>query len=63
MLTLLDHSAAFDTIDHNILFNFLKDWLRVDGTVLRWIKSNLLKHRQKVKICNSLSDAFSLSMG
>ena len=38
-LTLLDLSVAFDTLDHDILFNSLKDWFGVDGTVLRWIKS------------------------
>ena len=59
-LTLLDLSAAFDTVDHNILFNCLKNWFGVDGTVLRWIKSYLSNHRQKVKIGNSFSDAFSL---
>ena len=34
-LTLLDFSAAFDTLDHNILFNCLRGWFGVDGTVLR----------------------------
>ena len=61
-LTLLDLSGAFDTIDQNILFNCLKDWFGVDGTVFRWIKSYLSKHRQ-VKIGNSFSDAFSLPYG
>ena len=59
-LTLLDLSAAFDTIDHDILFNSLRDWFGVDGTVLRWIKSYLSNRKQKVKLGNSFSDAFSL---
>ena len=62
-LTLLDLSAAFDTIDHTILFNCLRDWFGVDGTVLMWIKSYLTNHRQKVKLGNSFSDAFSLPYG
>ena len=62
-LTLLDLSAAFDTIDHTILFNCLRDWFGVDGTVLMWIKSYLTNCRQKVKLGNSFSDAFSLPYG
>ena len=64
-LTLLDLSAAFDTIDHDILFNSLRDRFGVDGTVLRWIKSYLSNRKQKVKLgtCNSFSDAFSLPYG
>ena len=63
VLTLLDLSAEFSTIDHIILFNCLKDWFGVDGNVLRWIKSCLTNHKQKVKLGNSSSDAFSLSYG
>ena len=62
-LTLLDLSADFDTIDHNILFNGLRDWFGVDGTVLRWNKSYLSKCKQKVKLRNIFSDAFSLPYG
>ena len=62
-LTLLDLSAAFDTIDHGILFNSLRDWFGVDGIVLRWIKSYLSNRKQKVKLGNSFSDAFSLPYG
>ena len=62
-LTLLDLSAAFDTIDHDILFNSLRDWFGVDGTVLRWIKSYLSNRKQKVKLGNSFSDAFSFPYG
>ena len=50
-------------INHNILFNCLKGWFGVDNTVLRWIKSYLSNQKQKVKLGNSFSDAFSLSYG
>ena len=33
-LTLLDLFTAFNTIDHAILYDCLKDWFGVDGTVL-----------------------------
>ena len=61
--TLLDLSATFDTIDHDIFFNSLRVWFGVDGTVLRWIKSYLSNRKQKVKLGNSFSDAFSLPYG
>ena len=35
-LTLLDLSAAFDTINHNILFDCLRDWLGVDAIFLSY---------------------------
>ena len=62
-LTLPDLSAAFDTIDHYILFNCFSDQLGVDDTVLRWIKSYLTNHKQKVKLGNSFSDTVSLPYG
>ena len=62
-LTLLDISVAFNIINHNILLNYLRDWFWANGTVLRLIKSYLSKPKQKVKLDNSFSDAFSLPYG
>jgi len=36
---LLDLSAAFDPIDHNILITRLSSWFGIHGSVLNWFKS------------------------
>ena len=42
-LVLLDLSAAFDTITHDILLNRLKHCFGVTGKVLDWIRSYLMQ--------------------
>ena len=49
MLTLLDLSAAFKTVHHNIVSTCFRDWFGVDGTALMWIKSYPSTYKQKVK--------------
>ncbi len=39
MLVLLDFSAAFDTIDHDILIDRLQNYTGIQGQALRWFKS------------------------
>jgi len=54
-LALLDHSAAFDTVDHDILLWRLDITYRLIGTVLNWFKSCLVGRRQQVRIGSTLS--------
>ena len=62
-LVLLDLSAAFDTIDHSILFKCLQHWYGIDGVVLKWVQSYLISRKQWIKIDGHLSNAFQLPYG
>uniref|UniRef100_A0A670ISF5 Reverse transcriptase domain-containing protein n=1 Tax=Podarcis muralis TaxID=64176 RepID=A0A670ISF5_PODMU len=61
-LVLLDLSAAFDTIDHNILLDRLEG-LGAGGTVIRWFRSFLLGRVQKVVVADECSDPWALTCG
>ena len=54
-LLLLDLSAAFDTIDHDLLLSRLTEWFGIDGVVLQWVRSYLPGHSQLVKVNGVLS--------
>ncbi len=41
LLVLLDLSAPFDTIDHNILIDRLQNYTGIQGQALRWFRSYL----------------------
>ena len=62
-LTLLDLSAAFDTIDHSILLERLSSWFGITSTALSWIKSYLLHRSFYVNIDGSKSTTYQLLYG
>ena len=62
-LTLLDLSAAFNTIDHTILLRRLGNWFGVSGKALDWFKSYLTGRSQRIKLGNCLSSRSDLSFG
>ena len=62
-LVLLDLSATFDTVDHNILLGYLKSWFHLGGTVLRWFVSYLRNRCQAIKIGSTLSELSNLIYG
>ena len=53
--TLLDLSAAFDWVDHNIVLHGLEVAFGLTNTALQWIRSFLTDHTQQVSYCGRLS--------
>jgi len=63
ILVLLDLSAAFDTIDHKILFSTVENEMGVTGNALAWFKSYLTDRHQSVIIDGMPSDKQKLQYG
>ena len=57
-LTLLDLSAAFDTLDHSSITNLLSTWYGMDGIAL-----DLSDRKQKVKLMDCLSSPAEVACG
>ena len=63
LLALLDVSAAFDTVDHDILLKRLSVSFGVTGRALEWIRSFPSSRSQSVRLGNSPSPSSSIRHG
>lgn len=63
VLVLLDLSAAFDTVDYNILLKRLDEEYGICGTALQWFSSYLQNRKQSVIIDNEISEPIILDWG
>ena len=63
LLGLLDLSAAFDTVDHQILLSRLRHSFGISGTVLDWIASYLTGRTQFVRFNGQSSKTVPVTSG
>ena len=63
VLVLLDLSAAFDTVDHEILLQRLENWVGISDPALNWFKSYLEERTYFVEIGNCVSDKMAVTCG
>ena len=60
---MLDLSAAFDTVNHEMLLDTMESRFGINGTVLDWFRSYLGGRKQRVIVHNTVSDAMNLNCG
>ena len=63
VLVMIDMSAAFDTVDIDVLLRILSEALNVKEVALSWFESFLRNRTQCVKIENSFSSTISSKYG
>ena len=63
LLIMLDPSAAFDIVDHEILLRRLSCMLGISGSALQWFRSYLTDRKQKVVVNDVFSKSTSLTCG
>ena len=62
-ILLIDMSAAFDTVNHNIMLSILTEYLGIQGKALQWFESYLSNRKQSVHIDGVSSEYHDLKFG
>ena len=60
---LLDLSAAYDTVDHEILLKRLESSYGITGSPLNWMMSYITDREQSVNVCSAKSAKVRLNCG
>ena len=63
LLLFLDLSAAFDTVDHDVLLHRLEHRFGILDSALSWVRSYLTNRTQRIVIGNGKSSRFDLNCG
>jgi hypothetical protein len=63
ILVFLDLSAAFDTVDHEILIKRLHNTIGISDSSLSWFQSYLSNRTQMISINQSTSQNFQINYG
>ena len=63
LLVLLDLSAAFDTVDHELLLMIMSHRFGISGNVLKWFRSYLTLRSQVVVLSDSSSEQLYIECG
>ena len=62
-LVIIDRSAAFYTVDHDILKQILNLYFGTSGTALKWIASYVDSRSQRIFVDGIPSERFELDQG
>ena len=62
-MVMLDLTAAFDTLDHQILLNRLEENYGIQDVALQWFRSCLCNRMQHVMVNGETSSGVSTSHG
>ena len=63
VIMLLDLSAAFDTVDHDLLLNILEKEIGLRGNVLKWFSSFLKGRSQRIRLGKTTSESITICFG